>query len=87
MLQNHLTEIKGQLLEMMFTTYQDMNFDEARIDYASFYEEIMPTINSIKNISSIGNLEEFCESYGLNDMDSDMSFPNLVKKYYSEFRQ
>lgn len=82
MLQNHLGEIKGRLLEMMFEQYRDMNTEDKKIDYQTFYEELMPTIVGIRNINTIGNLEEFCEEYGMNDMDNEMSFPNLVKEYY-----
>ena len=82
MLQNHLVEIKGRLLEMMFEQYRDMNTDSDGINYGLFYDEIIPTIVAIKNINTIGNLEEFLEEYGMNDMDNAMSFPNLVKEYY-----
>ena len=82
MLQNHLVEIKGRLLEMMFEQYRDMNTEAEGVDYGLFYDELIPTIISIKNITTIGHLEEFCEEYGLNDMDNQMSFPNLVKEYY-----
>ena len=83
MLQNQLQKIKGQFLEMMFEQYRDMNTSEDGIDYGEFYEELFPTIVAIKNITTIGNLEEFCEEYGMNDIDNEMSFPSLVKKAYS----
>lgn len=82
MLQNKVIEIKGRLLEMMFEQYRDMNTTVEGIDYASFYEEIIPTIGEIRAISNLDHLERFCESYGLNDMDNGMSFPNLVKEAY-----
>jgi hypothetical protein len=82
MLQNQLQKIKGQFLEMMFEQYRDMNTSEDGIDYEEFYEELIPTIVAIKSITTIGNLEEFCEEYGMNDMDNAMSFPNLVKEAY-----
>ena len=82
MLQNHLGEIKGRLLEMMFEQYRDMNTDEKGIDYETFYDEIQSTLNEIRSIHSLNELERFCEEYGLNDMDNVMSFPNLVKEAY-----
>lgn len=86
MLQNKLTAIKGQLLEMMFHQYVDMNTDvqgkSSIIDYHNFYEEIQSTINEIRGIKDLSDLERFCEEFGLNDMDNEMSFPNLVKKAY-----
>ena len=82
MLQNHLGEIKGRLLEMMFEQYRDMNTSEDGIDYESFYDEIQSTLNEIRSIHSLNELERFCEEYGMNDMDNAMSFPNLVKEAY-----
>ena len=82
MLQNKVIEIKGRLLEMMFEQYRDMNTEAEGVDYASFYEEIIPTIQQIRAINTLDHLEKFCEEYGLNDMDNVMSFPNLVKEAY-----
>jgi hypothetical protein len=82
MLQNKLTAVKGQLLEMMFHQYLDMNTEREGIDYENFFEEIQSTINSIRNIKDLSGLEIFCEEFGLNDIDNEMSFPNLVKEAY-----
>jgi hypothetical protein len=86
MLQNKLAAVKGQLLEMMFHQYLDMNTDvqgnKSIVDYSNFFEEIQSTINSIRNIKDLSNLEIFCEEFGLNDIDNQMSFPNLVKEAY-----
>lgn len=82
MLQNQIARIKGQLLEMMFEQYRDMNTSEDGIDYESFYDEIQSTLNEIRGIHSLNELERFCEEYGMNDMDNAMSFPNLVKEAY-----
>lgn len=87
MLQNKLAAVKGQLLEMMFHQYLDMNTDvqgkSSIVDYSNFFEEIQSTINSIRNIKDLSGLEIFCEEFGLNDIDNEMSFPSLVKKAYS----
>ena len=82
MLQNKLVEIKGRLLEMMFRQYLDMNTEKEGINYEQFYEEIQSTINSIRNINNLSSLEVFCEEFGLNDIDNEMSFPALVKEAY-----
>lgn len=82
MLQNRLVEIKGRLLETMFRQYLDMNTEKEGIDYEQFYEEIQSTINSIRNIKDLSGLEIFCEEFGLNDLDNEMSFPSLVKQAY-----
>jgi hypothetical protein len=82
MLQNKLTEIKGRLLEMMFHQYLDMNTEREGIDYENFFQEIQSTINSIRNIKDLSGLELFCEEFGLNDIDNQMSFPALVKQAY-----
>ena len=82
MLQNHLTKTKGRLLEMMFEMYRDMNSDEKGVNYESFYDEIQSTLNQIRSIHNLDELERFCEEYGMNDMDNAMSFPNLVKQAY-----
>ena len=82
MLQNKLTAIKGQLLEMMFQQYVNMNTEKEGINYENFYDEVQSTINEIRGIKDLSGLEKFCEEYGLNDMDNEMSFPNLVKKAY-----
>jgi nitrate reductase NapAB chaperone NapD len=86
MLQNKLSAVKGQLLEMMFHQYLNMNTDVQGkvgiVDYSNFFEEIQSTINSIRNIKDLSDLEIFCEEFGLNDIDNEMSFPNLVKEAY-----
>jgi len=87
MLQNKLTEIKGRLLEMIFEQYRDMNTDfntpeGDKINYEEFYIEIQSAIRDIQYITSLNMLEEYCEQYGLNDMDNALSFPNLVKEAY-----
>ena len=86
MLQNKLAAVKGQLLEMMFHQYLDMNTDvqgnKSIVDYSNFFEEIQSTINEIRGIKDLSDLEKFCEEYGLNDIDNEMSFPNLVKEAY-----
>lgn len=86
MLQNKLAAVKGQLLEMMFHQYLDMNTNvqgkKSIVDYSNFFEEIQSTINSIRNIKDLSALEIFCEEFGLNDMDNEMSFPKLVKEAY-----
>jgi len=82
MLGNNLTYIKGQLLEMMFQQYVNMNTETAGIDYHNFYQEIQSTINDIRKIENLSSLERFCEEYGLNDRDNEMSFPSLVAKHY-----
>ena len=82
MLQNKLIEIKGQLLEMMFEQYRDMNTDKDGIDYETLYDEFQGPLNDIRRITSLDSLEVFLEEYGMNDVDNGMSFPNLVKKAY-----
>ena len=82
MLQNHLTHVKGELLFMLVEQYRDMNSTPDSYDYESFYEEIQTAINEIRGIGNLSELERFCEEYGLNDLDNEMSFPNLVKRFY-----
>ena len=83
MLQNKLQSVKGQLLEMMFHQFINMNTEApGEINYENFYDEVQSTINEIRGIKDLSGLEKFCEEYGLNDMDNEMSFPNLVKKAY-----
>ncbi len=85
MLQNKLTHIKGQLLEMMFEMYRDMNTDKDGTDYEEFYNEIQSSLNEIKSIHNLNDLERFCESYGLNDdITTPMSFPALVLEVYKD---
>ena len=83
MLQNKLQSIKGQLLEMMFQQFINMNTEApGEINYENFYDEVQSTINEIRGIKDLSDLERFCEEFGLNDMDNEMSFPNLVKQAY-----
>ena len=85
MLQNKLTRIKGQLLEMFVEMYRDMNSDENGVDYESFFEEVRPVVREISDIQNIGQLELFCEGWGLNDeITNPMSFPALVAEAYKE---
>ena len=83
MLQNKLQSVKGQLLEMMFQQHINMNTEApSEINYENFYDEVQSTINEIRGIKDLSDLERFCEEFGLNDIDNEMSFPNLVKKAY-----
>ena len=83
MLQNKLQSIKGQLLEMMFQQFINMNTEApGEINYENFYDEVQSTINEIRGIKDLSGLEKFCEEYGLNDMDNEMSFPRLVEEAY-----
>jgi hypothetical protein len=82
MLQNQLEEIKGRLLDYVFTMYKDMNSDENGVDYKMFYEEIQSSITEIRGINNLSLLERFCEDYGLNDIGGELSFLNLVEKAY-----
>jgi len=66
----------------MFHQYLDMNTEREGIDYENFFQEIQSTINSIRNIKDLSGLEIFCEEFGLNDIDNQMSFPALVKQAY-----
>jgi hypothetical protein len=45
------------------------------------FQEIIFT-DEIRNIKDLSGLEIFCEEYGLNDIDNEMSFPSLVKQAY-----
>jgi hypothetical protein len=83
MLQNQLTEIKGKLLDYVFVMYKDMNTDKGGVSYGDFYNEIQTSINEIRAITNLSLLEEFCESYGLNDIGGELAFPYLVKQAYS----
>ena len=86
MVQNALIEIKGRFVEMMFEQYRDMNsFQEGgktEVDYEEFYTEFIPVLKEITNIGSLNDLEQFCEEFGMNDLDNVMSFPGIVKEYY-----
>jgi uncharacterized protein (UPF0128 family) len=83
MLQNKLLAIKGQLIEMTFEMYRDMNTDETGVDYEEFYNEIQSPLNEIRGIHNLNDLERFCESWGFNDeVTNPMSFPALVKQAY-----
>jgi hypothetical protein len=82
MLQNQLQAVKGELLAMMFNQYLAMNTDTLAIDYSSFYEEVLEAIQDIKSIHNLSDLEKFCEEYGLNDADNEMSFLKLVERAY-----
>ena len=82
MLQNHLTHVKGELLIMLVEQYRDMNSLPDGYDYENFYGEVQNVINEVRGIGNLSDLERFCEEYGLNDMDNEMSFPNLVKRFY-----
>ena len=83
MLSNHLTEIKGQLLDYFFNIHRDMNTSKEGVDFKEFYLETSDVLRAILSLSSIGDLDRFCEEYGLNEIDPEfsLSFPNLAKKY------
>ena len=85
MLQDQLAEIKGKLLDYVFVMYKDMNTDENGVDYREFYNEIQSSINEIRSITNLSLLEKFCEDYGFNDLEGELSFPNLVKEAYKCF--
>ena len=85
MLQNHLTKVKGKLLEMLFEMYRDMNTYEDKIDYDSLYTEFQSAVNDLRNVKDLSGLEAFCESFGLNDdITNVFSFPALVAEAYKD---
>ena len=83
MLQNQIQAVKGKMLEMVFEMYRDMNTSEDGIDYETFYDEIQSSLNEIRGIHSLSDLERFCESMGFNDeITNPFSFPALVNQAY-----
>ena len=44
---------------MMFEQYRDMNTGEKGIDYETFYDELQSTLNEIRGIASLNDLEKF----------------------------
>ena len=85
MLQSSLVAVKGKLLEYVFIMYKDMNTDERGVDYEEFYLESRAALTEIQNIDTLNDLEKFCEDYGFNDLEGELSFPNLVKEAYKCF--
>ena len=85
MLQSSLVAVKGKLLEYVFIMYKDMNTDERGVDYKEFYLESKVAIKEIQSIDTLNDLEKFCEDYGFNDLEGELSFPNLVKEAYKCF--
>jgi hypothetical protein len=85
MLQSSLLAVKGKLLEYVFIMYKDMNTDERGVDYQEFYLESKVAIKEIQSIDTLNDLEKFCEDYGFNDLEGELSFPNLVKEAYKCF--
>jgi len=85
MLKNSLPEIKGRLLHYWFETYSSMNSYEedgkVKIEYEDFYEESKHCIKEIFEISNISDLDRFCEEWGLNEMEFELSFHWLAKEY------
>ena len=88
MLKNHLNAIKGELMHYFFEVYSSMNTDQledgkTKTNYDEFWDEAKGCFRDLMEIHSITDLDEFCESWGLNDMDNqfELSFYNLAKKY------
>lgn len=85
MLKNSLPEIKGRLLHYYFETYSSMHSWEeegkVKTDYEEFYNESKHCIQEIFEISSISDLDRFCEEWGLNEMEFELSFYCLAKEY------
>lgn len=88
MLKNHLPAIKGELMHYFFETYSSMNTDQladgkTKTNYDDFYDESENCFKELMSISSISDLDRFCESWGLNEMDSqfELTFYNLAKRY------
>ena len=82
MLKNHLTAIKGRLLLYFTEMYSNMCADsEGKTDYEEFFEDAEKCIQEIMNIKSVDSLDRFCEEWGLNDLEGDLSFHHLAKEY------
>ena len=82
MLKNHLPAIKGRLLLHFTEVYSTMCADsKGGIDYQEFFEDIEKCIKEIYTINSVSDLDEFCEEWGLNDLQSGLSFYELAKEY------
>jgi hypothetical protein len=50
-------------------------------DYEEFFEDIENCLKDICNIKSVNDLDQFCEEWGLNDLQGDLSFYQLAKEY------
>ena len=87
MLKNALPEIKGRLLHHFFEVYSGMNSYEengkTKIAYEEFYSESQEAIKRIYGIQSVSDLDQFCEEWGLNDLQNDLAFNNLANEYLS----
>ena len=83
MLKTHLTEIKGRLLEHFFEVHHDMNTSPEGVDYEVLYLGLAEVMIFILKMSTVDDLDRFCDEYGLNEIDPEfsLSFPNLAKKY------
>jgi hypothetical protein len=82
MLKNHLSAIKGRLLLHFTEVYSTMCADsKGEIDYEEFFEDSENCLKDICNIKSVNDLDEFCEEWGLNDLQSGLSFYELAKEY------
>jgi hypothetical protein len=82
MLQNHLTAIKGRLLLHFTEQYSIMCTDaEGKTNHQEFFEDIQECLKDICSIKSVDNLDWFCEVWGLNDLQSDLSLIELAKEY------
>jgi hypothetical protein len=82
MLKNHLPAIKGRLLLHFTEQYSIMCTDsEGEINHQEFFEDIQECLKDICDIKTIDNLDRFCEVWGLNDLQSDLSFSELAKEY------
>ena len=85
MLRQALPEIKGKLLHYFFEMYSGMNSYEengkTKIDYEEFFAESIQCVKEITEITSISDLDRFCEEWGLNDLDNELAFHNLANEY------
>ena len=82
MLKNHLLAIKGRLLLHFIEQYSMMCTDsEGKIDHQEFFEDAQQCIREIYDIKTVDNLDQFCDIWGLNDLQSDLSFFELAKEY------
>lgn len=84
MLKNHLSEIKGRLIVHYVEMCRNIHSDTSGTDWPEFYGDISGILGDITSIKTVSDLDQFCESFGLNDLESEFAFHNLAAEYLAK---
>ena len=81
MLQLHLKQIKAELIKHFTERLGDMYSLQG--EWEEYYDDVTKVVGEITRIQSLNDLDAFCESWGLNEIEDEFAFYAIAARYLS----